>query len=103
MHQTFFPIIYSAAPAVEQKIGPELHLGVLLALKAILKSHRTFEVAYQQIRFRGHNLAFCSRISGRGDLIVELDVGDENLAGRIVLEDELRSAESKARTVRDRR
>jgi hypothetical protein len=102
MHQTFFPIIYSAAPAVEQKIGPELHLGVLLALKAILKSHRTFEVAYQQIQFRGHNLAFCSRISSRGDLIIELDVGDESLTGRIILEEELRTAEHKARKRRGR-
>jgi len=99
MPRAFFPIIYSASPAVVQKAGPELHRAVLLALRAILRHGRSIEVAHQQIRFQGVNLAFCSRISAQGDLIVELDVGDERLSGRIILEDELRLAERRGRTI----
>ena len=103
MPRAFFPIIYSASPAAVQKAGPELHRAVQLALRAILRHSRSIEVAHQQIRFQGVNLAFCSRISVRGDLIVEIDVGDERLSDRIVLEDELRIAERKARTISGRR
>jgi hypothetical protein len=97
MQRAYFPIIYSASPAVVKKTGPELHRAVILALRAILKHSRSLEVAHQQILFQGHDLAFCSRISSRGDLIIELDVGDECLSGRIILEDDLRTAEQKAR------
>jgi hypothetical protein len=97
MQRAYFPIIYSASPAVVKRNGPELHRAVILALRAILKHGRSLEVAHQQIRFNGQNLAFCSRISSRGDLIIELEVGDASLSDRIVLEDELRVAERKVR------
>ena len=103
MQRAYFPIIYSASPAVVQRTGPELHRAVILALRAILKHSRSLEVAHQQIQFQGHDLAFCSRISSHGDLIIELDVGDECLSGRIILEDELRSAERKARRISGQR
>ena len=99
MQRAYFPIIYSASPAVVQKTGPELHRVVILALRAILKYSRSLEVAHQQIQFNGQDLAFCSRISSRGDLIIELDIGDERLSGRIILEDELRAAARKVRGI----
>ncbi len=99
MQRAYFPIIYSVSPAVVQKTGPELRLAVILALRAILKYSRSLEVAHQQIRFKGHNLAFCSRVSGHGDLIIELDIGDERLSDRIILEEELRLAERKVRRI----
>lgn len=99
MQRAYFPIIYSASPAVVQRTGPELHRAVILAIRAILKHGRSLEVAHQQIHYQGHDLAFCSRISSQGDLIIELDVGDECLSGRIILEDELRTAERKARRI----
>lgn len=99
MQRAYFPIIYSASPAVVQRTGPGLHRAVILALRAILKHGRSLEVAHQQIRFNGLDLAFCSRISSQGDLIIELDVGDERRSGLIILEDELRTAERKARKI----
>ena len=99
MQRAYFPIIYSASPAVVRRTGPELHRAVILALRAILKHTRSLEVAHQQIRFNGQDLAFCSRISSLGDLIIEFDVGDASLSGRIVLEDELRTAQEKARKI----
>jgi hypothetical protein len=103
MERAYFPIIYSASPAVVQKTGPELHRAVILALRAILKHRRSLEVAHQQIRFNGQDLAFCSRISSRGDLVIELDIGDERLSGRIILEDDLRAAGRKVRGLSGRR
>jgi hypothetical protein len=99
MQRAYFPIIYSASPAVVRRTGPELHRAVILALRALLLHGRSLEVAHQQIQFQGHHLAFCSRISSWGDLIIDLDVGDERLSDRIILEDELRTAERKARRI----
>jgi hypothetical protein len=99
MQRAYFPIIYSASPAVIQRTGPDLHRAVVLALRAILKYSKSLEVAHQQIRFKGQDLAFCSRISGGGDLIIELDIGDARLSGRIILEHELSAAERRARKI----
>jgi hypothetical protein len=69
----------------------------VLAAKAIVRSRRGLEIAHQQIRFRGRDFAFCSRIGAQGDLILELDIGDPRLGGRIVLEEELRRAGNSVR------
>jgi hypothetical protein len=103
MQRAYFPIIFSASPAAVRRAGPGLHQAAVLALRAILKHSRSLEVAHQQIRFNGQDLAFCSRVSSRGDLIVELDVGDERLSGRIILEEEFSAAERKTRKISGRR
>jgi hypothetical protein len=103
MQRALFPIIYSASPAAVRAAGGKLNEAVILALRAILKHGRSIEVAHQQIRFGGQDLSFCSRITARGDLVIELDLGDARLAGRIILEDELKRAERKARPIRGQR
>jgi hypothetical protein len=97
MKRAFFPIIYSASPAVTECLGPWLNRAAVLALRAILKNGRSLEVAHQQIRFVGQDLAFSSRISSHGELVVEFDLGDPRLADRIILEEDLRRAEHKVR------
>lgn len=103
MRRALFPIIFAASPAAARAVGEGLHQAVILALRAILKHGRSLEVAHQQIRFRGQDLSFCSHITAKGDLVIELDLGDVSLADRIILEDELKCAERKARPVRGRR
>jgi hypothetical protein len=99
MKRAFFPIIYSASPAVAKRLGQELGRAAVLALRAVLKNGRSLEVAHQQIRFVGEDLAFSTRISGHGELVIEFDIGDPRLADRIVLEDDLRQAERKVRGI----
>ena len=79
----------------------ERHAEFLHQLPPVHARHAI--VAHQQIRFKGQNLAFCSRISGHGDLIIELDIGDERLSDRIILEEELRLSERKVRELSGRR
>jgi hypothetical protein len=92
MGRTVLPFVFFLSHAAASLIGRDRDKVAQLALRAILKSHRTLEVAHQQIRYRGHHLAFSSRITAFGELVVEIDVGDPRLEERLVLEEELRSA-----------
>jgi hypothetical protein len=93
-HLPFYVVPSAAARAL---LGRELPAVAVLALQAILRNHRGIEVAHQQIRFRKHHLAFSSRIGRHGDLIVDLDIGDPQLGGRVILEGDLQRAERRAR------
>jgi len=95
--RAFLPIRVFASPAVSDRIGRGTDDAAVLALKAVLRSHRQLEVAHQQVVFRGHVLAF----SSQGELVVELDVGDAKLAGRVVLEEELRRETRRVRGIAD--
>jgi hypothetical protein len=97
MKRAFFPIIYSAPPAVVNRLGARLHQAAVMALKAMLRRHRALEVAHQQISYAGEQLAFSSRISPLGDLIIEFELGDARMAERVILEEDYRAAERKAR------
>lgn len=78
-------------------MGSDLQKVAVLAAKAIIRRGKSLEVAHQQIRFADHDLAFCSRIGAKGDLILELDLGDPRLSDRIILEEELQRASKFAR------
>jgi hypothetical protein len=92
MDRAFLPILVVPTHAARRALGADVRRAAVLAAKAIIRGRRGFEIAHQQIRFRDHDLAFCSRIGTQGDLILELDVGDPKLGDRIVLEEELRRA-----------
>lgn len=98
-----FPIVCGATPAAAARLGPALERVAIAAFKAMIKRHGRLEIAHQQISYLGHDLAFSSRISGAGDLIIEFDVGDPNLANRIVFEDDLRQAHRNIRGIRSSR
>jgi hypothetical protein len=99
MHRTFLPFLFLPSHAATSLLGRNRDKVAVLALRAILKTHKRLEVAHQQIRYREHHLAFSSRITAGGDLVVELDVGDARLEDRLVLEDELRAAGKKMRGI----
>jgi hypothetical protein len=92
MAEVSLPIFVIPSPAARQALGSSLAEAAVLAMKAILRHRRGIEVAHQQIRYRKRDFAFSSRIGARGDLIIELDVGDPKLSDRIILEDDLRRA-----------
>jgi hypothetical protein len=92
MNRTFLPFLFLPMHAAARLIGRDRDKVAVLALQAILRSHRTLEVAHQQIRWREHHLAFSSRITSGGELVVEIDVGDPRLEHRLVLENDLRGA-----------
>jgi hypothetical protein len=92
MAEVFLPIIVFPTHAARQALAADLAKVAVLAMKAILRNRRGIEVAHQQVRYRKRDFAFSSRIGARGDLIIELDLGDPKLADRIILEDDLRRA-----------
>lgn len=97
--RAFLPFIVLPSHAVAEKLGRLTERAAVLALKAILQDHRQLEVAHQQIVYCGHRLAFSSRITGRGELVIELDIGDPGLEGRVILEDDLRRATRRLRGI----
>jgi hypothetical protein len=103
MDRAFLPILVIATHAARRALGPDLRKVAVLAAKAIIRGRKSLEVAHQQIRFAEHDLAFSSRIGARGDLILELDVGDPRLGNRIILEEELQQASKFARWNANRR
>jgi len=92
MNRAFLPFKFLPTHAARAALGRELEAAAILALRAILRHHRSLEIAHQQISFRQVPLAFSSRITERGELVMDIDVGDPRLAGRLILEDELREA-----------
>lgn len=99
MNRGFLPFLFLSTHAAGRLLGRNAATVAALALKAILSHHKSLEVAHQQIRFGGHDYAFSSRITAQGELVIELDVGDPRLGGRIVLEEELRAATRKVRGI----
>ena len=97
MARSTLPFYFHATAAAFDLLGNNLERAAVLAVKAVLKNQRSAEVAFQQVRYGAHHLAISSRVSGRGDLVVEIDVGDPRLGHHIVLEDDYRSADRKAR------
>ncbi len=97
MVRSNLPVYIQPSRKVSERLGSNIGNVALLAIRAILKNQRGIEVAYQQILYRGHHLALSSRITAGGDLAITIDVGDPSLAQRLILEDELCSAERRAR------
>ncbi len=98
-YRAFLPFHVLPSHAVAEKLGRRTERAAVLALRAILQGHRQLEVAHQQIQYNGHRLAFSSRITARGDLVIELDLGDPRLEDRIILEDELKQANRRMRGI----
>lgn len=93
MRRANLPFLYLPTNTVRSALGASLEQAAVAALKSILARCDGIEVAHQQITYASYPLAISSRVGGRGDLILELDVGDARLAGRVILEDEYRRAD----------
>jgi hypothetical protein len=101
MVRSNLPVYIQPSKAVGDALGPDIAKVALLAIRSILKNRRGIEVACQQIEYQQHWFALSSRITVRGDLVINIEIGDPRLADRLILEDELRSAERQHRD-RDR-
>lgn len=97
MVRSSFPVYIDPSHAVSERLGNRIAEAASIAIRAILKNRRGLEVACQLVLYRGIPLALSSRITEKGDFIVALDIGDPNLTDRLILEDELRIAERRAR------
>lgn len=93
MTRSFLPFLFLPSHAAAALVGRHRDKVAVLALQAVLRNRRSLEIAHQQIVWRGQALALSSRITQRGELVVELDVGDDRLADRLILEDELKAAQ----------
>jgi hypothetical protein len=97
MPRVSFPVYCVLTPAADAIVGRQKEHVTALALRAILQHRRGIEIAHQQIVYRGRALAFSSRVTASGDLVVTFDEGAPGLTGRIVLEEELRRRERRGR------
>ena len=97
MRAAHLPFIIVPTHQARNALGASLGKAAVLALRAILTHRKSLEVAHQQIRYGNHHLAFSSRVGSRGDLIVEIDLGDPGLDKRLFTEDELRRSEQQRR------
>ena len=95
MDRASLPILVISSHQARRALGRNLAEAAVLAVKAILRNRRGIEVAHQQSRYRKHDLAFSSRIGSRGDIVLELDLGDPRLSHRLILEEDLRRAAHK--------
>lgn len=93
-------LVFRPSVAARKAAGADLGKVARLALAAILKNGRTLEIAHQQIVFGNSHFALSSWLGGRGQLILDLDVGSANLVGRVILEDDLRRTERANGTAR---
>ena len=101
MARALFPFYCFTTPAAHKLIGADTAGVAVLALKAVVRNGRGLEIAHQQIRWDGHDLAFSTRIGKLGDLVLEIDVGDPSLRDRVVLEADLRREVRKVKGIRD--
>jgi hypothetical protein len=70
MPRAFLPFICVPTAAVRAAIGSSVEPVAVASLKAILRRGHGLNVAHQQIVFAGHDLAFSSRITSAGDLVL---------------------------------
>jgi len=99
MTRAYLPFIFNPAVPVVEALGVEAERVAVLAARALLRHARAIEVAHEQVSWRGKAYAFSSRISARGELVIDLDIGDPRLAHHIVLEDELRVTSRRMRGI----
>ncbi len=97
MSYGYFPFGFYLSKAASDMLGARADRVAVLALRAILSHRKSLEVAHQQIRYCGRDFVFCSRVTSKGQLIIELDLGDSRLSDLLILEDDLRQAERKVR------
>src|ERR1044072_3141094 len=92
MDRVSLPFLLISTPAARAAAGRDLHNVAGLAFGAILERRVCVEIAHLQVRYRKHCFAVSSRIGRHGDMILELDVGDEKLGDRVIFDADLRSA-----------
>ena len=86
------PISIHTSVALRNRLGSHADRVPALALREVLKNGRSLEIACQQFNFRSQLVVFSSRITAAGSLVIDLDLGDARLAGRVVLEEDLKKA-----------
>jgi hypothetical protein len=96
MQKHHLPISVYASPSLRKILKAEVEVAAGKALNAMLKHNRSLEIAHQQFLWRSTPVAFSSRVSAAGYLIIDMDIGDSRLAHRLVLEDDLRNRARRA-------
>jgi hypothetical protein len=93
----FLPFDLVPTHAAASALGRALDRIEVLALCAALRHRCSLVAARQQIASSDRHLAFSTRITAQGDLVMEMDPGDPRLPRQPVLEDELRRASRAAK------
>ena len=82
MYRAQLPFLFQPSLAVHELLGLDAGRVAVLAMRAVLRHNRSLDVAHQQVRYRGRDFAFSSRVTGSGDLVIDLDIGRPASQGR---------------------
>lgn len=97
MQKHHLPISIFVSPSLRKILKQDADLVAGKALNAILRDNRSLEIAHQQFRWKSTPVVFSSRVTLSGYLIIDMDIGDERLANRIVLEKDFRQKPAERR------
>lgn len=97
MDRVSLPFLLISTPAARAAAGRDLHNVAVLAFREILGKRSHIEIAHLQVSYRKHCFAVSSRVGRHGDMIIEIDIGNPALEGRVIFDADLRSAELQQR------
>jgi hypothetical protein len=96
MFQVLAPVIIHPTAEARQALGAQLIPAGRAAWREIARRGQGLEFAHLQIRFADITLAIASRLRTDGFIVVEIGLGDERQAARIIPAIQLRRAEARA-------
>jgi hypothetical protein len=92
------PVLVIPTAEAKQALGSQLHAAALAAHREIAWAAKGLEIAHLQFTFRRLTLAVCSRVRRDGIVEIEIGLGDPRLPRSTFTADEMRRAETAARS-----
>ena len=96
MFQVLAPVVIHPTAEARQALGAQLKPAGRAAWREIARRGQGLEFAHLQIRFADVTLAIASRLRADGFIVVEIGLGDERQAARVIPAVQLRRAEAQA-------
>jgi hypothetical protein len=97
VYRAFMQFGFLPTSAARTAFGKRLGDIAVAAFRAIAQADKGLEVAHLQFR-RGRDLvAICSRVTGDGEVEIEIDVGNGQLPTVVFTENEMRRANRRSR------
>lgn len=82
---SYLPFRFTATPAARERLKGGLREAASAAAQAIVAQRKGLEVHFLQVKTQGELLAICSRVSKRGILEIEIDLGDAKWPSLLLL------------------
>lgn len=90
MARALLPFHCFTTPAAARVIGQDLATVAVVALRAVVRAGKGFDIGHHQIEWGEDVLAFSCRVGKSGDIVIEFDIGAPGLSDRVISEAEFR-------------